>query len=122
MSTVFLVIFFTRRNYNRSRTLPPPKDINDTDSNRSSTQTQGLQISIPLEELAVNEVHEMPALEPVGSELTTPKDTMPAGETGEGRERWHLPVGPSPAMFARSEWRDQRVVRALPKHDTFYHA
>jgi hypothetical protein len=122
MSTVFIVIFFTRRKYSRSRTFPPPKDVNDTDSNRSSTQTQVLQISIPLEELAVNEVHEMPALEPVGSELTTPNDTMPADETWEGREGWHLPVAPLPAIFATSELRDQRVVRALPKHDTFYHA
>jgi hypothetical protein len=117
-----MVIFFTRRKYSRSRTLPLPKDVSDTDSNRSSTQTQVLRISIPLEELAVNEVHEMPAVEPVGSELTTPRDTMLADETGEGREGWHLPVGPVPAMFAMSELRDQRVVRPLPKHETFYHA
>lgn len=77
--------------------------------------------SLPTEamEMANTEVvvHELPAAEPVGSELSTPM---------EARMRdldWPLsplPLSPLPLLFAMSEMRD-RVGDQSPKHDTFYH-
>lgn len=61
-------------------------------------------------------------MEPVGSELLTPRDA-PVGE-GEERGEFPLPMGAVPALFAMSELRDQRaaLADAESRHQTFYHA
>jgi hypothetical protein len=69
-------------------------------------------------ELENREVHELPALEPVGSELNTPM------EARMREEDWPvspMPLSPLPLLFAMSEMRDERAGNVSPKHDTFYH-
>jgi hypothetical protein len=62
-------------------------------------------------------VYELPASEPVASELSTP--------IGPGmREDWPLtplPLSPVALLFAESEMRDHRLVDRSPRHNTFYH-
>lgn len=64
---------------------------------------------------------ELPALEPVGSELSTPMDERKGFE-----DDWPipspLPLSPLPLLFAACEWRDERAgVKEGPKHETYYH-
>ena len=113
MATVFVVIFFTRRRQRRADmvALPPStgKDF-DTDSNRTSRQTNvtpDLRITVPPVEVANQEIHELPALEPVGTEMHTPRDTNVGGGKEE-EEKWPLPLSPLSFLFAMSELRDQR--------------
>ena len=57
---------------------------------------------------------ELPAIEPVGTELLAPSDK-------QGKE-WSLPILPLPALFAMSEIRDERTgTDEGSKHETFYH-
>ncbi len=67
---------------------------------------------------------ELPALEPVASELSTPTgDVRMRGKD----EEWSvpstpLPLSPLPLLFAMSEWRDERAgVKEGPRHETYYH-
>lgn len=60
---------------------------------------------------------ELPALEPVGMELLTPRDV-----TSYPEKEWPLPISPLPALFAEAEIRDERAGKSeSPKHETFYH-
>jgi hypothetical protein len=80
-----------------------------------------VRLSVPPGELECSEIHELPAVEPVGSELLAPRD-MPCGEDGPVREEWPLPLSPLPLLFAMSELRDERAgLNESPKHETFYH-
>lgn len=98
---------------NTSRLSPPPaaktavKNFNDTGSCSST-----LVGSVMPMELETIEVHELPALEPVGSELDGPTSTP----------EWPLALSPLPLLFAMTEMRDERGGHNnSPKHDTFYH-
>jgi hypothetical protein len=81
MATVAIVIYFTRRKQRRDAQAMAMhgKDFEDIDSG-SSTLTQGKLLlhseSVPARELPTNEVCELPAVEPVGSELATPRDRV----------------------------------------------
>lgn len=74
---------------------------------------------IPVKEMENTEVVapvELPALEPVGQEMLTPRGDM------ENNKDWPLPISPLPALFASAEIRDERMgVEESPKHETFYH-
>jgi hypothetical protein len=136
MSTVFVVIFFTRR---KQRSAPPdslelPSALSSptskefphshASSNRSSsnpTPPPDIRVSAPPGELECSEIHELPAVEPVGSEMYTPRD-VPRAEGEGGREEWPLPLSPLPLLFAMSELRDERAgLNDSPRHETFYH-
>lgn len=140
MSTVFLVIFFTRRKQRaqlRGQPLPSAlssptsKEFPHSDSapsNRSSsnpTPPPEVRVSAPPGELECSEIHELPAREPVGSELNTPRDVLQQDGEGEEvvREEWPMPLSPLPLLFAMSELRDKqaKVNNDSPKHETFYH-
>jgi hypothetical protein len=59
---------------------------------------------------------ELPALEPVGSELSTPRDVRAV------EDDWPLPLSPLPLLFAMSELRDKRrEEEEAHRHETFYH-
>lgn len=92
----------------------------DSESTASHGKAQLHSECIPRKEMDNTEIAppvEMPALEPVGMELLTPRH-----ETSKPDE-WPLPVSPIPALFAMTEIRDERSgANESPKHDTFYHA
>jgi hypothetical protein len=101
-----------------------PKDIreDDDDAGDSGDSTQGQSQlhseSLEMGELANNEVHELPAVEPVGSELNTPRDG-----TMDPKEEWPLPLSPLPLLFAMTELRDERAGNNnSPKHETYYNS
>jgi hypothetical protein len=61
-------------------------------------------------------VVELPAPEPVGMELRTPKSG-----TVEPPEEWPLPLSPLPLLFAMAELRDERTRwNESPRHETYY--
>ncbi|KAE9373050.1 hypothetical protein N431DRAFT_337466 [Stipitochalara longipes BDJ] len=129
--TVITVIFFTRRKQRREQAredikldeLEKPKLFHDADSAHSPSAPEKAQLhaeSAPPVEVEVHEVHELPAVEPVGSELSTPM------EARMREEEWPvspMPLSPLPLLFAMTEMRDQRngVGDVSPRHDTFYH-
>jgi hypothetical protein len=145
MSTVFIVIFFTRRKQHKDmiaeEEAPKPFDNPDDPSTRASSAA-GDDIaqlhsdsSEPPKELQSTEVYEMAAAEPVGTELVTPMTARPRIRlTGEGtedgeeqeEEQWTmqspLPLSPLPALFAATELRDERMGRSeSTRHQTYYH-
>lgn len=101
-------------------------DFNDNDSTHSQTEKPQLHSEcVEAKELENSEVvmpAELPALEPVGSELSTPRE-----ERERCEEDWPLPVSPLPLsplplLFAMSEMRDERAgVVEGPRHETYYH-
>ncbi|KAH8820287.1 hypothetical protein F5884DRAFT_41623 [Xylogone sp. PMI_703] len=128
--TVVIVIFLTRRKYNRQQivVISPPstpvREFKDTHPRGSlSVGTGKAQLhseSIPVMELSNTEVIppiELPASEPVGSELSSPMD-----EKSESSEKLQIPMSPLTQLFAMSELRDQKMgVEEEKKHDTYYH-
>ncbi len=87
-------------------------------------------------ELESTEVHELPALETVGSELNTPMEARPRIRLGgdgimeesdiDPDEEWAmqspLPLSPLPLLFAMTELRDERMGRSESlRHETYYH-
>lgn len=126
VATVIVVIYCTRRRHAKSLSAATASakeiNLNDNDSMHSS---QGGKAQLPAECVPVKELDgreiippvELPALEPVGSELSTPRD----GKNPE--EDWAtLPMSPLRVMFVEAELRDQRKrLDEEPKHDTFYH-
>ncbi|KUJ11354.1 uncharacterized protein LY89DRAFT_242945 [Mollisia scopiformis] len=146
MSTVFVVIFFTRRKQRRDMLAqdPVPKPFHDVPTSPSTRSSSAAGEDVPqlhgesveIKELESTEVHELPALEPVGTELNTPMEARPrirlAGDGigedfAEGEdEQWAmqspLPLSPLPLLFAMSELRDQRMGRSESlRHETYYH-
>jgi hypothetical protein len=69
-------------------------------------------------EMDNTQVHELPASEPVGSELSTP---IGARVREEDWPLTPLPLSPVALLFAQSEMRDQRLGDRSPRHNTFYH-
>ena len=136
--TVITVIFFTRRKQRKDSerilrdakaiqmaVMEKPKlfhDNDDDDSAASPAPPEKAQLhaeSAPPAEVEVHEVHELAAVEPVGSELSTPmeariRDDWPLTPMGT------MPLSPLPLLFAMSEMRD-RAGDESPRHDTFYH-
>lgn len=92
----------------------------DEESTDSQGKPQLHSECIPRKEMDNTEVIppvELPALEPVGMELLTPRD-----ETNKAEKDWPLPISPLPALFAMTEIRDERIgTDESPKHETFYH-
>jgi hypothetical protein len=130
MCTVFIVIFFTRRKQRKEHTeeitkvVEIPKDFqdHDNDSAHSPARPEKPQLHsecMPAVEAGATEIYEMPAVEPVGTELNTPMETRM-------RDDWPvspMPLSPLPQLFAAVELRDQRNGGDVsPRHDTFYHA
>jgi hypothetical protein len=121
MATVVVVIYFTRRKQlHDALAIEAAKDIKEEEDD-SGDSTQGkLQLhseSVEMRELENNEVHELPAVEPVGSELNTPREG-----TMDPIEEWPLPLSPLPLLFAMTELRDERAGHNnSPKHETYYH-
>jgi hypothetical protein len=120
MLTVIIVIYFTRRKQRRDAREwnlgDKPKNLEDDDSGESTQAKPQLHSeSLPAKELETNEVFELPAREPVGSELTTPAE--------ERATDWPLPITPLRAMFVQAEWQDEKAGNDnAPKHDTYYHS
>lgn len=123
--TVAVVIYFTRRKHRKDEeamVAEKTAQIKDSDEDDSGYSTQGApqlhSESVIPKELETNEVYELAAVEPVGSELSTPKDG-----TFDPIEEWPLPITPLRAMFAMTEIRDERAGNnASPKHETYYHS
>jgi hypothetical protein len=131
MATVFVVIYCTRRKHNREdwalgnikekeipdedqeSTRPPPPD---EDAGKAMLHGESL-VPKEMENTEVIPPVELPALEPVGMELLTPRSA-----TDNLEKDWPLPVSPLPALFAMTEIRDERTGADSPKHNTFYHA
>ncbi len=112
----------------KMREIEKPKLLdNDADSAVSPAAPEKAhlraEVAAPVE-AEVHEVHELPAVEPVGSELSTPifartrEDVWPVSPMTPA-----MPLSPLPQLFAEAELRDQRkgVGDKSPKHDTFYH-
>jgi hypothetical protein len=121
MSTVFVVIYFTRMKQQRAKKAEEALGVKEFNDNESENTEQGkAQLHsecVPVRELENTEVHELPAVEPVGMELHTPRSG-----TMESPEEWPLPLSPVPLLFAQAELRDERTGRSeSPKHETFYH-
>lgn len=121
---MFIVIYFTRQKHRRDAVLAleATKDIREEDddvadsdeSTRGNSQLHSE--SLEMRELETHEVHELPAVEPVGSELNTPRDG-----TMDPIEAWPLPITPLRAIFAMTEIRDERAGNNdSPTHDTYY--
>lgn len=136
MSTVFVVIYCTRRKQRREEEWElgnlGPKEVKEEDEESAAATLQPpapedneggkAQLHsecIPVREMENTEVIppvELPALEPVGQEMLTPRGDM------ETDKEWPLPISPLPALFASAEIRDERMgVEESPKHETFYH-
>lgn len=81
----------------------PAKEFNDANSTALSQQMPRLRYECAHAKEQENiDVHELPALEPVGSELEAPMEAKML-------------------LFAMSEMRDKRARSGLPSHDTFNH-
>ncbi|RDL38622.1 uncharacterized protein BP5553_02962 [Venustampulla echinocandica] len=124
VSTVLIVIYCTRRKQRREEWelgAVQPKEFRDDDSTAADSGKPQLHSEcVPPKELDNSEVvlpAELPALEPVGMELLTPRDV-----TDKPEKEWPLPISPLPALFAEAEMRDERAGKSeSPKHETFYH-
>lgn len=147
MSTVFIVIFFTRRKQRREvlavEEVPKPFSDNPDSPSARSSSAAGDDIAQlhsdtiePPKELPDTEVYEMAAPDPVGTELNTPMTARPrirlngdgsVDENDDGEEEhWPiqspLPLSPLPALFAATELRDERMGRSeSTRHQTYYH-
>jgi hypothetical protein len=104
--TTYIQAFKSLFNKSISNLVPPKDEVPELTSE-----------CMPRRELDNSEVHELPAVEPVGFELLTPRD-----ETDNPATDWPLPLSPLPALFAMTEIRDERTgADCSPKHQTFYH-
>lgn len=75
--------------------------ISDAENDPGELKQGKSQLHSESVELETHEIHELPAVEPVGSELSTPRDGA--------IEQWRLPVTPLRALFAMTEIRDERA-------------
>ena len=127
IATVVVVIYCTKRKQRKEEWelgwSVPPKEFSkeeDEESTASQGKPQLHSECIPRKEMDNTEVMqpvELPALEPVGMELLTPRD-----KTDELEKEWPLPISPLPALFAMTEIRDERAgTNESPQHETFYH-
>lgn len=118
LAAILIVIFLIRRQQKQQPTNFPveTKEVDDDSEPGDSTRAtpQPLPEIVEPKELEAVEVYELPAAEPVGIELHTPRD----GKMDE--EDWPLPMGPLRAMFVEAEMRDERMGDESPNHQTFY--
>jgi hypothetical protein len=143
--TVITAIFFTRRRHRKEQMKVVEKMVetivkkefhdhdNDSRSNDSTTHSPAPPAAVhpekaqlhadsaPAMEMENTEVHELPAVEPVGNELNTPMEAHMREEDWPVSPLGPLPLSPLPLLFAMSEMRDQRKGDVSPRHDTFYH-
>lgn len=133
---MFVVIYCTRRKQRREEEWElgnlAPKEVKEDDEESAGTATmqqppedndggkaQLHSDCVPVREMENTEIIapvELPALEPVGQEMLTPRGDV------ENDKEWPLPLSPLPALFASAEMRDERMgVEESPKHETFYH-
>jgi hypothetical protein len=121
--TIAMLIYYTRRKRRlNALAVEAAKDIKEDDEESSRDSGLGkMQLhaeSVVMTELENNQVFELPAREPVGSELSTPRDGTMASH-----DDWPLPLSPLPLLFAMTELRDERTGNnQSPKHDTYYHS
>jgi len=144
IGTVIIVIFFTRRKQRKQQEVQskamikmdeiekPPKHFHDNDADSAVSPAApekaqihdevAAEIAAPAE-VEVHEVYELPAVEPVGSELSTPIFARTQEDVWPVSPMTPMPLSPLPLLFAMTELRDQRngVGDKSPKHDTFYH-
>lgn len=127
--TVFIVLFFARRKYRKQAVVVVSPPSSPSTEFKKSPSVYSLPLdagkpelhaeSVEVVELPNTEiVHpvELPASEPVGSELSSPSD-----ESFDSTEKWQLPLSPLTQLFAMSELRDlKRGVDENKKHDTYY--
>jgi hypothetical protein len=79
-----------------------PKDLEDDDSgDLKQGKSQLYSESVPARKLGTKEVYELAAVEPVGSELTTPRDWV--------AEDWPLPIFPLTSICVMTEIQDERA-------------
>lgn len=107
-------------------TIAITKEFNDAESTHSQPGKPQLHSDcVEARELENSQVvmpAELPALEPVGSELSTPREDKTRSEDDWPLPISPLPMSPLPLLFAMSEWRDERAgVTEGPKHETYYH-
>jgi hypothetical protein len=113
IATVFIVIFFTRRQRRKEAFVDsekPTPDVEDYPPDKAQLHSD----CIPTHELDNSEVIlpvEMPAVEPVGSELSMPR---------EGSMEWPIPLSPLPLLFALTEMKDNKAESIKTAHDTYY--
>ena len=119
---MFIVIYFTRRKFlldalavAASKDIKEEDDMGDDSGESTETKSDVHPENFEMGELETHEVHELPAVEPVGSELNNSTDgTMKP-------EEWPLPITPLRALFAMAEIRDERAGNnGSPQHDTYY--
>jgi hypothetical protein len=118
---IILMIIFIRRRQGQRDMEEPMKNIHDDDTNSSTEGKAQLHSdSVVVRELEDTEVRqpvELPAVEPVGSELNTPRDCKM-----DPIEKWPVPLSPLSVLFVLTEMRDERTGNnESPKHETFYH-
>jgi hypothetical protein len=121
--TVLMVIYFTRRNLRlkalaalAAKEMREEDEAADDSCESMQAKSQLQEEPVEMTELEHRPIYELPAAEPVGSELNTPRDG-----TMDPIEEWPLPISPLPAMFALAEIRDERAGNNnSPKHDTYY--
>jgi hypothetical protein len=133
MCTVFIVIFFTRRKQRKEhiekiiKVVEIPKDFHDADNDSAHSPAPPAKVQlhsecVPAVEAGTTEIYEMPAVEPVGSELNTPMETRMRDDWPVSPLR-PMPLSPLSGLFAAVELRDQRNGGDVsPRHNTFYHA
>jgi hypothetical protein len=133
MCTVFIVIFFTRRKQRKEhieeiiKVVEIPKDFQDADNDSAHSPAPPAKVHlrserVPAVEAGTTEIYEMPAVEPVGSELNTPMETRMRDDWPVSPLR-PMPLSPLSGLFAAVELRDQRNGGDVsPRHNTFYHA
>jgi len=115
------VVFFFRRKQSRGVETDPveiKKVDNESEFGESRVASPHpqphIEEDVEPKELETVEIYELPASEPVGAELHTPRD----GKMDEGD--WPLPMGALRAMFVETEMRDERMGDESPQHQTFY--
>jgi hypothetical protein len=111
MATAAILIYFTRRKLQRKLRrdaqamavhVKKPKYLEDDDLGDSKQGKSQLHSeSVPAIELGTNEVYELAAAEPVGSDLTTPRDRV--------AEDLPLPIFPLTSIFVMTEIQDDRA-------------
>jgi hypothetical protein len=133
MCTVFTVIFCTRRKQRKEhieeiiKVVEIPKDFQDADNDSTHSPAPPAKAQlhsecVPAVEAGTTEIYEMPAVEPVGSELNTPMETRMRDDWPVSPLR-PMPLSPLSGLFAAVELRDQRNGGDVsPRHNTFYHA
>ncbi|KAH8593556.1 hypothetical protein B0O99DRAFT_206300 [Bisporella sp. PMI_857] len=119
LAIIILLIVYTtrtRRNVADKSGLENKEDASsDGDDSTTRDEMDLHSEAAEPQELENIEVYELPAAEPVGNELHTPREGK-----GEKEDNWPLPVSPLRAMFAMSVLRDEKRGDEGPKHHTYY--